>query len=42
MIARTAIPPTTAPAIIPLELVVGSGDGVGVGMIEEEVDVDCR
>lgn len=37
IIARTAIPPTTEPAMIPLVLVVvplGSEDGVGVGITE--------
>ena len=42
--ARTAIPPTTDPAMIPLVLVVvgsgdgvGEGDGVGVGITESVV-----
>jgi hypothetical protein len=40
MMARTAIPPTTDPAMIPFVFVDSAGVGVGVGIMETEVVVD--
>lgn len=40
MMARTAIPPTTDPAMIPFVFVDSAGAGAGVGIMETEVVVD--